>query len=90
MRVHGVFTLIHMKHQVIADHRRKQDFVTLCIQRVNEVVGADLIRKRMIQENGVAVLFLMDAFKQSVLDALAVCLELVGCMLLFSCPNQFP
>ena len=79
-----------MQRQVIANHRRKQDGIALGIQRLNEVVGIDLIGKRVIQENSMAVLFSCDAFKQTVLDALAVRLELFGGMLLFSSPNQFP
>lgn len=69
---HGVFSLIHMEGQVITDHSGKQDGMTLGIQRVNEVVGAYLIGKRVIHEEGVAVLFLSNAFKQIVLDVLAV------------------
>ena len=88
--VHGVFSFIEMERQLIAHHRGQQDCITLSIQRLNEVVGADLIRKRMIQEDDVAVLFFRNAFKQIVLDVLAVCMELVGGMLLFSFPNQFP
>ncbi len=61
-----------MQRQVIANHRRKQDGIALGIQRLNEVVGIDLIGKRVIQENSMAVLFSCDAFKQTVLDALAV------------------
>ena len=52
--------------------RRKQDGIALGIQRLNEVVGIDLIGKRVIQENSMAVLFSCDAFKQTVLDAVAV------------------
>ena len=61
-----------MQRQVIANHRRKQGGIALGIQRLNEVVGIDLIGKRVIQENSMAVLFSCDAFKQTVLDALAV------------------
>lgn len=61
-----------MQRQVIANHRRKQDGIALGKQRLNEVVGIDLIGKRVIQENSMAVLFSCDAFKQTVLDALAV------------------
>jgi hypothetical protein len=69
---HGVFSLIHMEGQIITDYRRKQDCVTMGRQRVNEVVGAYLIGKRVIQENGVAVLLLSNALKQITLDVLAV------------------
>lgn len=79
-----------MESEDVADYRRKQDCVTLCIQRTNEVMSTNLIRKRMVQEDDVAVLFSFDAFKQGAFDALAVCMDLVGGMLLFSCPNQFP
>lgn len=61
-----------MQRQAIANHRRKQDGIALGIQRLNEVVGIDLIGERVIQENSMAVLFSCDAFKQTVLDALAV------------------
>ena len=88
--IHCLFALIHMKGKIIAHHRREQDGVTLGIQRLNEVVSANLIRKRMIQENGATVLFFRNAFKQNTLDFLAVCMELLGGMLLFSCPNQLP
>lgn len=70
--VHGLFALIHVQGEVIAHHRRKQDCIALSIQRLNEVVGADFIRKRVVEEEGVATLFFCDAFKQFVFDALAV------------------
>lgn len=70
--VHGLFALIHMQDEVVAHHRRKQEGIALSIQCLNEVVGADLIGKRMVEEEGVAILFFFDAFKQFELDALAV------------------
>ena len=79
-----------MEEKVISDDGRQQYGITLCMQHVNEVVSGDFIGKGMVQEDGVAVLLSCDAFKYSTLNALAVCLELVGSMLLFSCPNQFP
>lgn len=71
--VHGVLTFIHMEREVIANYRWEQYNITLFMQYTNEVVSADLIRKRMVQENSVAVLFLFNTLKQSVFDALAVC-----------------
>ena len=34
------------------------------MKRADEVVGADFIGQRMIEKNGAAILFLLNAFKQ--------------------------
>ena len=61
-----------MEGEVASYDSREQDGIALRIQYANKVVGVNLIWKRVIQKDGLAILFFCNASKQCTLDALAV------------------
>ena len=60
----GMLTIIDVKRQVLSLYGWQQHPFPCCMKRADEVVGADLIGQRMIEKNGAAILFLLNAFKQ--------------------------
>lgn len=53
-----------MEGEVASYDSREQDGIALRIQYANKVVGVNLIWKRVIQKDGLAILFFCNAFKQ--------------------------
>lgn len=60
----GTLTIIDVKRQVLSLYGWQQHPFPCCMKRADEVVGADLIGQRMVEKNGAAILFLLNAFKQ--------------------------
>ena len=59
-------------HFRVTYHLGEKDLFAHSKELIESGMGIYLIGKRVIQENSMAVLFSCDAFKQTVLDALAV------------------
>ena len=60
----GTLTVISMKRQVFSLYGWQQHRLPFCMKRADEVVSANFIGQGMIEKNGVALHFLLNAFKQ--------------------------
>ena len=86
----GLFAFVAVERQLIANDGGQEDGLSLVGEVADEGVGANLVGQGMVEEDGLAMGNCLDAFKQCACDALAVGLELLAGMLLFSFPDECP